>query len=255
MATTTLTRPADFVLGLELAPAPRRVRTLMTAAPWALRLTTEQPSAKVNAGSIVSFVAGLDGQAQSDALNSTLLAQLNSDHMYDREKQTQEWYRNYTSVLGKVGWVIQGFQFQKYNSSSQGLTMDKVVAEILQSMMTGNELAVALSAITALTSLAKDDGRVNLFGHSTSSSSGGSFQLASATQENGVVAMNLGAFYTSYKTSQTNVLWWHYKSADVDIYKSGQGVTLNNDVYKQVRQPIIDKLGDKASTFIADLPI
>lgn len=255
MATATLTRSAEFVSSLELAEAPRAATALVGAAPRRLTLTTDKPSAKIDAGSIVSFIAGVGEQAQSDILNSTLLAQLNSDYMYDREKQTQDWYKNYVHVLGKVGWVIQGFEFQKYNSSSQGLTIDKVVIEILESMMTGNELAVAVSAIKALDSLAGNDGRIKLFHHSTSSNSGGSFQIASATEQNGAVAMKLGAFYMSYTTSQADVLWWHYKSADVNIYKSGQGVTLNHDVYNQVRQAIISKLGDKAKTFVDDLPI
>lgn len=252
---TTLTRPADFVSSLDLAPAPRAATALVGVAPKRLTVTTDKPSAKVDAGSVVSFVAGVSEQAQSDVLNSTLLAQLNSDYMYDREKKTEDWYKNYVYVLGKVGWVIQGFEFQKYNSSSQGLTMDKVVIQIVEAMMTGNELAVATSAIKALNGLADDDGRIKLFGHSTSSDSGGSFQIASATEQNGAVAMKLGAFYMSYKTNQTDVLWWHYKSANVDIYKSGQGVTLDHDVYDQVRQSIITKLGDKAKTFVDDLPI
>ena len=255
MATTTLTRPAEFVSSLDLAPAPRNAKALLGAPPKRLSVTTDAPSAKLDAGSIVSFVAGVGEQAQSDVLNSTLLAQLNSDYMYDREKQTEDWYKNYVYVLGKVGWVIQGFEFQKYDTSSQGLTMDKVVVEILETMMTGNELAIAASAIKALNSLSGDDGRIKLFGHSSSSNSGGSFQISSATEQNGTVAMKLGAFYMSYKTSQTDVLWWHYKSANVDIYKSGQGVTLDHDVYGQVRQSIITKLGDKAKTFVDDLPI
>src|SRR5688572_16363929 len=109
----------DFVNELRLAELPPIEGFESVVTPEATTITNDD-SAKVVAGSIVSFVAGVSAQSQSDVLNSTLLAQLNSDKLFDREGRTADWYKNYTTVLGKIGWVIQGFGFSKFQSSSQG---------------------------------------------------------------------------------------------------------------------------------------
>jgi hypothetical protein len=242
----------DFINGLELErrePVPGFESNIVPEA------VTDRPSANVVAGSVIAFVAGVSAQSQSDVLNSTLLAQLNSDKLFDREARTADWYRNYTSVLGKVGWVIQDFGFAKFQSSSQGLTMDKVVLEMVKSLMSGNGLEVAGAAIKALDALADKDGRIALFKRSSQKSSGGSFQIGTASERNGALAMQLVASYMNFKTSETGVLWFSYKSSSVDIYKSGQTVTLNKDVYGQVRQSIISKLGGNAQSEIMSLDI
>lgn len=67
----------------------------------AVMLADGDEAAYVDAGSLVSFVAGVSGQHKSDALNSTLLAQLAANKKFDREKQTVEWYDFYKNRLGK----------------------------------------------------------------------------------------------------------------------------------------------------------
>ena len=56
---------------------------------------------------------------KSDILNSTLLAQLFNAH--DRYKQTDQRYKFYVNVLGKVGWVIQDVRFEEYTSHGETL--------------------------------------------------------------------------------------------------------------------------------------
>lgn len=52
--------------------------------------------------------------------------------------------------------------------------------------------------------------------------------------------------------SEERWLWFDYSSTNVNLFKVTQGSTLNEDIYSQVHQVIIDKLGN---TFIGDLDI
>ena len=50
-------------------------------------------------------------------------------------------------------------------------------------------------------------------------------------------------------------MWTDYHSSDTRLRYAQQTATLNEDVYSMVRQAIIAKLGDKATTYIGSLDI
>ena len=47
---------------------------------------------------------------QADVLNSTLLAQINSDYLHDRETDPRSWYNTYLQTLMVVGWEVKEFE-------------------------------------------------------------------------------------------------------------------------------------------------
>lgn len=75
----------------------------------------------VSDGSLVSFVSSLTGEQKQDVLDSSLLAQLAANKKYDRESDTDKWYKEYTNVMQMLGWVMQGFKFGRYKSSAASL--------------------------------------------------------------------------------------------------------------------------------------
>lgn len=252
----------QFIASLDLPDVETNERMQNSALAFtssqarpALAVDPSKPQGYVDAGSTISFVANVSSQAQDDVLNSTLLAQLAANKQYDREKDTQNWYRSYTDTLGKVGWVIQSFSFQKYQASGSSFRVDKVVLDILAAIASQNEIAIVQQTMNALKSLSDNDNRLVLFSTQSSSQSAGNFQISTANETNGQVAMKLGAFYFSSSQSSTRFLWASYSSSNSSIYQGAQTVTLNGSTYSQVRQQIIDKLGDRARQFIANLDI
>ncbi len=67
--------------------------------------------------------------------------------------------------------------------------------------------------------------------------------------------MHIGSFYFKSHDVKVNFLWAHFKYSDMELYQGGQTITLNEDTYARVRQQIIDKLGDRAEQYVADLDI
>ncbi len=227
----------------------------LPATPAEIAQDVKKPAAFVNGGSVVAFVADVSGQNRQDVLNSTLLAQLAADKQFNRETNVMDWYNYYSTVLGKVGWVTQGFNWQKYSSQEMSFTMDKAVLEIAAAALTGQEELVVTAALDAMKNLPEKDGRLTLFNHSASSDTEGNFQISVCTETNGAVAMKTMAFYYNTEQQSTDVLFFNFSSNSTTLNQATVVQSLNSDVYGQVRNSVLTKLGQNAQNFVLDLDI
>jgi hypothetical protein len=264
----TVEKKMQFISALDL-PARHEVHVGRTFASAPIPLVGDgtptqdnvptadprEPSGFIDNGSLVSFLAGVDRQSQADVLNSMLLAQLAANKKFDREKDTAQWYAFYHDVLENVGWVVQQFAFAKYEVAGTTATVDKVVLDLLTAIGTENGVAVARSTIAALKALGSDDHRLTIFKESSHSAQNGNFQVSNCSNVGGVLKMSLGAFYFTSKQVDTQILFFGWSTSDTTIYQSGQSIVLDRDVYSQVRQSVVQKLGDHAKTFVDDLDI
>ena len=256
-----------FVEQLEIAPSTDFQVHVSSSAGVQLSAGKEQGFVKlsadkeqgfVNAGSLVSFVSGISEQNREDVLNSTLLAQLAADkkHNRSRETDTDKWYDYFKMVLSKIGWVVQEFQFEQYQSHGQTLKVASTILDVIRGIVSGKELEAVERTIQSLQTSEKEPWWEVFSRKSSGPSTNGNFQVLPCKQdESDQVVMSVGAFYFSAKTTQTRWLWFNYSSADISVYKGMQTSTLNKSVYDQVREAIIKKLGDNATKFIGDLDI
>lgn len=249
-ATKTIAERREFISSLELTREPSN-----KLARGKVSSENEGNTAFVDDGSLVSFVSGLSALHRSDVLDSTLLAQLAANKRFDRYENTDDWYKFYLEVLENVGWVVQSFEFTQYEAEGTSFTMDKVVLEILRSIATQDEEQIIQSTIDALEALDDGSGALVLFDDSSSSQTQGSFQISIATEDDGNVAMKLGAYYFSAEKVTTRFLWFQYSKTEIEMFKGAQQVVLNESVYSQVRDTVIEKLGDSSHEFIAELEI
>lgn len=101
----------------------------------------------------------------------------------------------------------------------------------------------------------KNDSRIALFDSSSQSSTLGNFQVGLASEAGDVVSMRIGSLYFNKSKQVKNILFFTFSNSSSTIYKGSQVISLNKEVYGQVREQIVGKLGDKAKQFIADLDI
>jgi len=215
----------------------------------------ENAPACVDGSSLIAFSGGVSKRDQADVKNSCLLAQLAANRQFDREKQTREWYRFYATVLENVGWVVDQFTFKKLSSYGASFEASLLMLEILGAVCTGDEMQALKAALDAFRALAQNDYRVRIFETSSHSATIGNFQLSSCSVKDGWVAMTLGASYFSTTETITRLLFTKLSASSVDAYMGSQQVVLDTDVYSQVREEIIEKLGENAHDFIGDLVI
>ena len=246
--------PAEFVARLKL---PRTTGVTGPRVPQRpVQLTANTAQGLVDGGALVSFTNKLTEMHKSDVLNSTLLAQLAADNAHDRYKETDEWYKFYVTVLGKVGWVLQEVKFEQYTSSGETLKASTAILDIIKGLVSGEELSLVEKVLDSLQSSDNEPWWVVFDRKSSGPSQNGNFQVAPCNEDSsGQVLMSLGSFYFQASATHERWLWFDYSSSNIKFFKGTQVSTLNEDVYSQVRQQVIDKLGDNAKHFIGDLKI
>lgn len=242
---------SEFIKSIELSDTrviSHPERTIMRAAP-------DQEAAFIVGGSTMSFVAGVNQQHQSDILNSTLLAALAANKKHDRETNAQEWYKFYTYILENIGWVVQQFEFTKFSAGGGSFTCDKAVIDILTAIAAGPTAAVVITTINSMKNLSGSDDRLVLFERESHNLHQGNFQISAAKEDGGVVSMLTAGF--EFKSAQDikRILWFSWETSSSNLYHGTQTMTLNNDVYGQIRNDIIAKLGDRASIFVHEIEI
>jgi hypothetical protein len=212
-------------------------------------------TAQVNAGSLTSFVGDIDVQQKSDVMNSTLLAQLGANKQYDRFTDPMRWYKFYIQVLQKVGWNIPGFAFEPYTSGKSTINLDSEVLKILARIATHSEIELIAATINCLKGQSAGSKALNIWDANTSSGNSGSFQIFPVASVNDTVVMVLNAMQFKATTSHGGFLWWTWSSTQIQVQTAAGKFELNNDIYRQNRQQVLDKIGDKSTTFISDLDI
>lgn len=248
----TLDQRRDFLRALEL-PELEEISALAEQTPVSLSETPK--SASVDAGQVIAFSPDVTAGDKAAVLNSCLLAQLAATYQYDRETETVKWYDFYNNVLTNCGWMLNGFQFHEYQSSSASFGIDTFMVNLLAGLATGSMLSTVTAAINFLKSLSATDPRSLIFDHNSHSGKNGNFQLSACFRNSNLLTMSLGCSYFSASQSADNFFFLHFESANSHIYFSTQNITLDMDVFNQVKDDIVKKLGNKAKSFIQDLDI
>lgn len=238
-----------FITTLEL---PRISHHVLRSPPEGV--PTSGPSAAVTGDSIVSFVAGLSPQAREDVLNSTLLMQLAANKRFNKATQREEWFNFYTEGLGKLGWTLSKQEMERYTPNQQAFTVDSVALEIMEQVAGGSSFTPI--AQRTFDSLRKQPRLLDLFLSHSNDRNVGTFQIMPCTQNaNGDVSMLLTCMQVVRNTSNDHILFFTFQKNDVIIYRAAQTSVLNTQVYSQVRNAVIEKLGQHANQFVNNLSL
>ena len=208
-------------------------------------------------GSVMTFVGDITGQARNDVLNSVLLAQLAANHAYDRESDTENWYHKYSEVLENTGWTVPQFEFTEYQASGTEFSMDEALLQLIDNLAGAEDAKkeALKEVVAAVKALENEDGNVELFTDRTTHDGQGNFQVGVASERDGVVNMDIGAIRFDTTQHVTGVLWFTFSTAETKFYDGSEKLVLNDEVYGQVRNAVVDKLGDNAKTYISNIEI
>lgn len=213
-------------------------------------------SAQVNAGSLISFTGNLSGENKSDVQNSTLFAQLAATKAVDRFADPITWYKKYTDVLGQIGWSQPAFAFDSYTSGGTTVRLDEAVLRIIAEIATGAEVAIIAETMKALGNLADSSKQMLIWNSQSSNANNGNFQIFPVDAlPNGDVVMMLTGMQFKASHSEGRFLWWSWEADSIKIQRAASKFVLDEDVYSQVRNAIIDKVGDRAGQLIDSIDI
>ena len=250
----------DFVRSVELPPEDKAFDRAIARARDDVGPMADDPegneTASVVGGSLASFTANLTGQNRSDTKNATLFAQLAADAAFDRQSQPMEWYHQYVEVLSQIGWNRPGFNFSSYTSGGTTVQLDQAVLTILGGLATANEIAMVAATMEALKEMSDDSKQMTVWDSKSSDGSKGNFQILPCTREdNGDVAMILTGMQFTAHHSEKRFLWFSWSSDSIKIVQAAARFVLNEDIYKEVRKAIVERLGERATKYVAEIPL
>ena len=254
-----------YLRDLKLAPPqpftvrvrkPRKAAAKKRPGKALAGLAPMPAEAKVNAGSVLSFVDGIGEQEKNDVLYSVQLAQRAASGEFDRFTQTQFWYQKYVEILQNLGWAIDQFAFTRFDQGEGEFRMDQAALAIITAIATQNQLAVLTESVKALSKLTEEDGTIKLFDFHSSQEGSGNFQLAAVQRSaNGALAMALGAFYFHSVDERRRFLFFKWGSQKIHFWTAAQRMTLNADFYARRRSEVMAMLDADASKFISGLKL
>ena len=243
-------------LSLEIGGAMRETRDAGAQPIEPPPAISDNLRAAVNAGSLVSFVAGLSAQEISDVLYSTQLAQRAASAKFDRFAATEDWYSFYSDVMNRLGWVGETFAFTDRGSNAGDFHMDKTALDIITEIATGNQLAILVKTLDTLKNLGKNDAPLRIFELQSLAEMSGNFQIGAVQKaDNGALSLALGAFRFQSSDNRTGFLFWTWGAQTIHFWTSAGKMTLNSDQYAAHRDAVEDKLRKDAGDFIAELAV
>jgi hypothetical protein len=258
---------SSFVETIEIA-SDDRLRALYPGSGWSTTSGTrrgEQPiaagiganlRAAVNAGALVSFVAGVSEDERNDVLFSTQLAQRAASAKHDRFADTQAWYHLFNEVLERLGWVGEAAAFTERSKTAGAFTIDKSALDVIMVIATASQLAILVKTLDTLKGLADDHGTIRVFELQALAERSGNFQLGAVQQtDNGSVSMALGGFHFRTRDSRGRALFVSWGNEEIEFWTGAQKLTLNPVLYAVHRAKVVERLSADAVDYIAAIDI
>lgn len=190
-------------------------------------------------------------------MNSIRFAWLAANKKFNPYKERIEWFKEFSSVMGILFWNIESDSFFEYHSPSESFTLADVSIQLLKNVSKDIEVGnVAQKTLDAFKKLPNTNSIVEQFHSNSTSGTYGNFQLDIATQDsNGNVLMVLCAMNFESTNIKERFLFTDNKSESIKLFLVAQNLVLNEKLYGQIRQDVIDKLRRQGHDGIANIVI
>lgn len=210
---------------------------------------------------ILAFAGGLSSQHQEDAQHAFLFATLVANRQYPLESQGREWYYKFVEVMTNAGWVATQRFYDDLSIGGNTVRMDKLVLDILASVVAGVALGGPASALllkvadSAITALQKKEKTLTLFERNLLEHGVGGIAAGTCVEIGGEVSMLLGTVRFIRRKRATQVLFADWSSREVQLYKGQSVFRKVPSIVERTRGIILGKLGSHAVSKIEEYEI
>jgi hypothetical protein len=252
----TASQALQFVEAVELPPEPREPLVVLEDTAK-FDFDKAKTQALVVGSDIVSFVKGVTEEQRRDIVNSALLAQLVAKKRVPDASNLFEWYDAYFEALENVGWVTQTRQFVKHVEQAINFEAHEAIMKVAASLLGPGAAALPIikATLDALKNMNQNSPWITLFNRESQHASTARFQVTLAEEgAAGQFLVTLMAFGLKANATLTQVLFFKFRSNDVELTHSSGKVTINAPVLAAVRSAIEQKLAAHATKYIRGLP-
>ncbi|WP_247268726.1 MULTISPECIES: hypothetical protein [unclassified Pseudomonas] len=225
-------------------PVVSRARGFFSAAD-----EVEVPAtASVVRDGLITFSGNLTDQNRKDAQNAYHYASLVATKMFPLEHQGKEWYAQFCKVMGQAGWMSLSMYYNNLNVSGTSVRMDKLVLEILASIVTGLTVPGPSTALMlktagdAIAALQKRDTALTLYERNILNQGVGGVTVGSCIDVNGTNIFAIGTVRFTRGNSSTKVLFVDTDVRNVGLYRGETAFEKNETLAEATRQLIASKI-------------
>ncbi|MFZ3280056.1 hypothetical protein [Pseudomonas sp.] len=193
---------------------------------------------------LISFSGNLSGVNRSDAQNAYLYATLVANKQYPLDSQGVEWYTLFREVMTNAGWAPTSKYFSDMHVSGTSVRMDKLVLEILGSVIAGVAVPGPATALMlkvagdAIAALQKRDTALTLYERNLLQHGVCGVTAGACTEVNGVTVFAIGAVRFQRKNTSTKVMFVDVDIRNVKLYR-GEATFEKNDMLAAAARDVI----------------
>ncbi|TVT82565.1 hypothetical protein [Pseudomonas sp. H3(2019)] len=226
-------------------PTARAAMVSLASAP----VDTDELNAAIMGAGVVGFLDGMSKRNKRIVKNTFMYADIKALMKYPAESQKEERYKLFMQTMRNLGWMVSRDNYIRHVSSEMRLTMANIAAQIIGTVVSGaiggTPIGAALTAMTGSTleALKKEPEALKLFEKNAKKPEGGSFALASCTQDaDGEILMAVGAIQYQARQQSTSVLFGEWYSSDVSIYKGMSSMMMDEEDYAMTEDLVVKEL-------------
>lgn len=203
-------------------------------------------------GAIVCFDKSTSAEQRCDVSNTILLAQRAATKKASRTAKPSEWLQTFREVLDTVGWAVQQFTFQTFNSSKPTFVIG---ADVLLPMLPLIGKSVATNALQSISSVSKDDERRVLYESASCDVQDGIGIFAVVSYSAGALVMSLAIAQVHTEQKIEGSLAFPLDAKRTECKSSSQSMSLDMAVFGKLRDQIAKKLADLPKTGVKNIDL
>jgi len=245
-----------FVNSVELGQPSFELKHELQKTRGPVSMSTDEEQAFISDKSLVSFASGVTAAKRWDVLDSILFAQLAADKKFELQSDTFDWYSKYNEVLRTLGWITETSLFANKELQNSVVEVKDEIVSILSVAFGG--IAVAPLVIKVLDSIKKlgdDNGNIIAFSKNTSKDEKGAFQIAYASETDGLVTMLSGIFRITATHVLSQILFFKSSKDFTGVSYNVSKNTFQEKNFGEVRELVVKKLGERRQSTLAQLDI
>ncbi|RON70729.1 hypothetical protein [Pseudomonas fluorescens] len=213
-----------------------------------LPIDKDELNAAIMGSGIAGFDASMSKRSKRIVKNTYMYSDLCALLRFPAVHQKEQRYNEFMRLMKMAGWFPFGDPYNRYQATSQKLTMDNLALSIIHTTVgaavTKGQAALKVLSTVAdatLEALKNEPEALKLFENNSKKAEGGNFCMTSSLEDaDGDITMAVAAVQYFAKAQPTKVLFVEWATSSVEIYNGASTMTISEEDYA-VAEPLIVK--------------
>lgn len=204
---------------------------------------------------VVAFADGVSAENREAVLLGVEFAEVVATSRADINSDPIQWLTEYALAMRNAGWLtLGGHEYGDYTASSQSLTMDSVVLELIGAVAGVNAATVISLLNIVIDKLQKDVSLMQLFERNAKKGNTSTFRIMPCIESSqGIPITYLLSVHCTYSSSSGGALFWKWSVSKLQIKRLAKGVQFSKATYERNKDRVVDYLNGNADDFFAGL--